>query len=523
MIFLSPPPPFSRNGCAYLCPVMNRSLLKDPGIVPLWQYFLLVFGILALNKLGFDASGGEEHYLSFARQYVDPDWIPGSFTLTEFAGTRIVFQWIMGFFMSHFSFEAVVFGSRLVNFLLIGLPVAMLFKELKFTLPLTFVVLQFFVMSEQNLIAGEWIFKTFEPKSVAYIFVFFALYYLLRKRHIWVAIHLGLATYFHVLVGGWIVLVIGLFLLWQREWKNGFVLAGTYALSVAPLAVYLFIGYFASEPPQTDINLDWVYCYYRLPNHLGIWRDTAYFLDGHAPDAAFTLLAFIAGWWWHHFLPGPLQLLNRLMLIMFAINLAYVGLAAMDHFIFDNAGGLGLKYYPFRTNSLGLFFAMLSAAYLIVSFLRKKRFSKWVFRLSFAAVFAMCIAQVTNNVQRSTRYFQADPDYRSMCSYISAQTGRGDAFIVLQPGYAHPDYYSFNRRTERENFVVPKFVPAERHKLLQWYERVQLYIKVRADLTLLPKLKAVHGVDYLITTSEIENERLELRHTEGNYRLYKIR
>jgi len=487
-----------------------------------YSYFLLCFALMVVNKLGFDVSGGEEQYLAFSRQYLDPEWIPGSFSLTEFAGSRIVFQWIMGFFMQRFSFEAVVFGARLVNFLLLSIPLGLFFHRLRFSLPFVFVAFQLFLMSEQNLFGGEWIIKTFEPKTVAYIFVFFALYHLTRSEHRAVAVHLALATYFHVLIGGWTILVIGLLQLSERHLRKAIEMAALYGIVVLPFALYLFSGYFGNEPPASGYNLDWIYCYYRLPNHIGIWVTTDYFLKGHALGVALTLAMFAAGFWWKRYLRDTFRMLNNLMLIIFAINLLFVGVVATDHFIFDNSGGFGLKYYPFRTNALGMFLALIIVLKLLHDKLRATRYHTWIFRVVFVVILLLAAAQVVNNIKRSVKYFRADPDYRALCHYISQHTRKSDVFLLLQPDYGNPEYYAFNRRAERENFVVAKFVSAERTKLAEWYQRMNAFHRARRNLDSIVGLRELYGVNYIVLGEENSKPYLELAHTEGRYHLYRI-
>ena len=64
-----------------------------------------------------------------AKQFINPEWISNSFTLTEFAGTRIAFQLIVGTLLQWVDFETMAFYGRLLNFALISIPLAMLFKN----------------------------------------------------------------------------------------------------------------------------------------------------------------------------------------------------------------------------------------------------------------------------------------------------------------------------------------------------------------------------------------------------------
>lgn len=499
----------------------GKIMMKQLRSMP-WGHILLAFAIICANKLGFNAWGGEEQYLAFARQFVNPEWIPGSFTLTEFAGSRVIFQWLIGPLMELFPFDVMVFSLRLINFILFSIPIGMLLKRLNLSLPFVFVLLQLFVMSEQNLFGGEWIIRSFEPKSLAYVFVFFALFHFVGREYWRMAIHLALASYFHILVGGWVVAVLGLVLLIEGAWKNAFIAGGVYIALMIPFLIYLLPGYFGSELPQTEVNLNWVYVYLRLPNHLGIWRTVEYFVNGHLYGAIGTAIVFMLGLIWKRWLPAQLQRLNWIMLVCFAINLLFLGIGAFDHFVLDNSGGLGLKFYPFRSSSLGMLMGLIIVLHFLWQGLKLLSFHTTAFRAVLLVVAALGVAQMVNNIKASVEYFQRDPDFRSMCAYIQNHTDKTDVFFVLAPDWAAKDYFSFNRRTERENYFVPKFVSAEKVKLAEWYERYMFYMQVRSKLDKLPEAHERYGVTYFLDGKERTSDYIKLEKKIGEYYLYKV-
>src|SRR5690606_9833680 len=70
---------------------------------------------------------------------------------------------------------------------------------------------------ERANFAGEWVVGGIEGKSLAYGFVFWALAELVDRRWTKIWPLLGLASAFHVLVGGWSV--VAAMLVWlQRRW-----------------------------------------------------------------------------------------------------------------------------------------------------------------------------------------------------------------------------------------------------------------------------------------------------------------
>ena len=119
--------------------------------------------------------------------------------------------------------------------------------------------------------AWNGIFESFEPKSIAYIFLFYALNDLLEHKYSRTGMFLAISTYFHILVGGWFLVALLIYLALNRKFKEAFKTVLFYSLICLPFAIYLFNGYFLNPSPETEINLDWVYVYYRLPHHLGIF------------------------------------------------------------------------------------------------------------------------------------------------------------------------------------------------------------------------------------------------------------
>lgn len=512
---------FSNHKDSTFDPVIKSAFKKLEGVPNPWAYIHACFFIVILNKLGIYVSGGEEQYLAFAKQFVNPDWIPNSFSLTEYPGSRLIFQWIVGHLMGDASFEAVVFVARLLNFALLAIPFGMVFRELNIRFPAAIVMMQLFVMSEQNLMGGEWIVRSFEPKSVAYIFVISALLAMIRKKIIWVAIFLALAAHFHILVAGWTGLVFGVVLLWNKQLKSASTLGILFSVLMIPFGFYLFQGYFGTEPPLTDLNVDQIYAYYRLPNHLGVWKSTEFFLAGRAIGTIISAVLLILGIAFRNRFESGFKVLNQVMIVCFSITLLFVGIAAIDHFVFENSGGLGLKYYPFRSNSLGFLCAIILSFHFLFERLQKFRHSKLIRNSIFGFMVVLTLIQGINNVKRSIKYTTRNPDFKSMAHYAKENTKRGSVFLILQPYWGNEEYYAFNRMAERENFIVPKFVSAEQHKLLEWYERNILYMRVRRKLKFLEEAHEKYGVTHFITNEKRDDPSLELMHQEGEYLLYR--
>jgi hypothetical protein len=189
--------------------------------------------------------------------------------------------------LRHFSFEAVSFAGRLLMSALIAVPMGRLFRRMALCPLSILVALQLVWLGNQALYGGETMVGGFETKHLAHVFVLWGLLDLLDERYERGLLWMGLASLFHLLVGGWLALISGLHLLLQgASWRR--VALGTlgYLLIVSPLLWYLYQGLLSeSVTASTGPGPDWLYTYYRNPNHttpfhLGFAHLNRYYLPG---------------------------------------------------------------------------------------------------------------------------------------------------------------------------------------------------------------------------------------------------
>ena len=485
------------------------------------QKALLIFLLLCLNKLGIFVTGGEEQYLALAKQWIAPDWIPNSFTFGEPPGTRLLFQLITGPVMVAMDFVTAMFLLRMANFALIAIPIALIFERMKFNLIETFTLAQFLIMGPQCFFGGEWIFNNVEPKSFAYVFVFFGLHEIMRERLRTAAVLFAIATCFHLLVGGWLFISVSIGLLLHYSWRRLIPYAVIYTGCVLPIVIYVMSGYFGDAAVETDVNLNWVYCYHRLPNHLGIFRDFSYFLSKHAIGVFIAMLATGFVLWHRRSLSGTHARLNTIVLVILAINLCFVLVALADHVFLNNSGGLLLKSYPFRSNSIGYFLFIL----LLYIFLKKKLSNKkWMpqFAKTMIALFiGLTVLFTFFNVRRSFDSFR-DPAFDTMAVYIKEHTDRTARITILDSDQIGMVYNSFTRKAERENFFVHKFVPYQKDKLLEWYQREQALQKLNDDVEFFSTFLKRYRTDYLLTKVARSHEKLNKVWSVEDYILYAV-
>ena len=248
----------------------------------LWQIIAVTVFLslrLLLDKNMGSTGLNEVDVLPLARQYFDPSWIPGDWYLNQAAGYRLLFQTLVGWLIVNWGFLTASITGRSLCYVLVAVGLVLIGKQLRLSLPfllLAIVLFSYFQKSyEQGVIAGEWIVGGLEAKAFAYGFVLIAIAFLLTRRYLFMALLLGVATSFQVLVGGWAFLTVaGWFCLHphQRLSQIGqaipqLLLAYITASVFAIPAVWQQL--FVATPINANVPFpSYIYVYLRLSHHL---------------------------------------------------------------------------------------------------------------------------------------------------------------------------------------------------------------------------------------------------------------
>lgn len=493
----------------------------------------LIFILLALNLLTFVPQTNEEQYLLYAHQFFNPEWIPGSVMATEFPGARLLFEYIFGPIVHFVGFEATVFFGRLVTYFLLAIPLAKIFKRLNFSNLQALLLLQIFVLTKQSFYAGEWIFGGIEAKSVAYIFLFWGVLFLLREKYFRAFACTVAATYFHVLIGGWFAVSVFLVLLFRRmPFAQIFKLGLFYGVLILPLLLYLASGIFAGEV-NTDLNLNHIYVYFRNKHHVGLFASFDFFFRRHFFNIC--LAAAVVFYLWQSkkvrdFLHGKadLTMLRGLVLAMSAIGFIYVIIGLADNLFFDLSGGFLLKSYPFRMQGLALLFTLfIEMAFFTRS---EKQQNIWRKIRPYFVVLILLIACTRCGVNvKNMLTYQSDADYNAVIDYLKNETPQPSTVLVLgKPGDNTDDNRHKNktaldlmRRTRRDNFVHYKYIPATPAKMAEWYKRLQLVRNAERDVSLTGMIAKNYDIDYVLCPAGTELPYVLVLEA-GEYWIYEV-
>ncbi len=170
-------------------------------------WIFLIFFIFA-GSLPPDV--GESHYLVKAKHYWQPAWCTGDLFL-ESRDAHAAFYWTFGWVTKFCSLTATAWIGRVMTWLLLAwswrrLSWAVVQRPLVSLLSAGLLL----VCLRQLHLAGEWVVGGVEAKGFAYVLVFLALEAIVKNRWRASLILAGAAGAFHVLVGGWTVVAVGM-------------------------------------------------------------------------------------------------------------------------------------------------------------------------------------------------------------------------------------------------------------------------------------------------------------------------
>jgi hypothetical protein len=437
--------------------------------------FLSLRLLLDSNMSGF--VWNEVDVLPLAKQFVDRSWIATDWYLNLETNYRFLFQAIFGWSIVHFGFLATSIVGRLICYALVAWGIVLLGQRLGLSLPYLLSVTIVVTYQEylQGAIAGEWFIGGLEAKAVAYGLILLAIPLIFSRRYLLATLLLGLATSFHVLVGGWaFVTTIG----WlgmrpkKRLFKLGKIIWWLLPIYLAAsmFAIPSLLKQLSSNELAGEISPSFIYVFLRLPHHLNpfswhplLWvRLGVYLMLWAVCMVSLKREADARGWKSEDYARFELAEFTSIALIPFIGGIAIA---------FFDRQGQWLQYYPFRFGDMML---PLTTCLLIACNLEAK-FSGRKFRpLLIAILIGILFAQVTIFTQSAIASVEfpaerqdVDPQWKLMSDWIHDHTPQ-DAIIISHP-WKLPD---FSWMTERATIVKLKLFPQTKKSILEYYQRL---------------------------------------------------
>jgi hypothetical protein len=491
----------------------------ETGCTVLVLLVLISFKLLLEGNMG-TVGLNEGDVLPLAKQFVEQDGIPNDWYLSQPPGYRLLFQTIFGNLIVGTGFLATSIMGRLLCYSLVVWGLVRLGRQLGMSsVGLVLAITWLIYADQQCFAASEWFLGGLEAKAVAYGCVMLAISLLLEGRYLWAALALGIATSFHVLVGGWTFLIALSWLLlhWQSRGLNRSQLGKILLIyGVASLWVIQPVYEQLVRPaPNSEIPPSYIYVFVRLSHHL---NPLAWDSDWWKNALIFLFLLTVSAVWLHRNrdLEKNPQYCNQIGLVeLTLLSLIPFALGIVVAF-FDRQGAF-LQYYPFR---LGAVMLPLCTTLLVVCAIERS-WQRWFIprnaRLAQTLFACLCLLLTSAISVGQLSHFQEQlsavkqfpyseeqevtPDLKALYEWIRTNTPT-DATLIAPP----VDLYSLTWLTERATIASYKFFPQSKAGILEWYERI-------GDLSGSVSPEAVVRRD--------EDSRKEIRQamTEGYHRL----
>lgn len=457
-----------------------------PAALPMprvWPAFLCLFLFFCFRFLLSHNMGGggwnEVDILPLARQYADPSWMPQDWYLNQPAGYRELFQALFGSLAVDWGFLATSIVGRVISYGLVALGLAQVATCLRLRLPALLLVVVLFLRQgvNQGMAAGEWLVGGLEAKAIAYGLVLLALRRLLTGQPVWMALFLGLATSFHILVGGWAFLAMAICMAWHPHTRPKLRHLGLMVLTyvaASAFAIQPFLHQLFASVPNHGLDPSFIYVFLRLPHHL---NPLSWSIKSLLKPVAFLMLLGISvlvlrrqqrhNWAWVD-INQPQETLARfavLTMIPFGVGMAIAPFDPQGHW---------LQYYPFRLGDvmLPLCAFLLALCALQQSFDRRLKAS---FSLIVLTLFSLASTLYIPLFQIQLMHLSYFPgkeqsitaEQQDLYHWIRNNTARRDIFIT-----SPVEMNEFSWMAERPTIVKFKMFPQTPAGITEWNHRM---------------------------------------------------
>jgi hypothetical protein len=429
----------------------------------------LVFCVFAIRGGGGIPSGGEAHYLARAKHLWNPQWCPFD-SFCNSPDAHLFFDSTFGALTLLLPLPAVALYGRILTWGLLAWAwqrMGRAMVDVPFVSVLSAAI--FIILNYSCHLAGEWVVGGVEAKCFAYIFVFLAIEAMARNRWNWAWLLLGMASAFHVLVGGWTAIAAACaYLLGGPGWPPlratlpGLLCGGLLAL--IGLVPALALTWHADAATVAEANQ--ISVFERLPHHLWPQSFSSAAIGRHLPVLVAWLLLFC--------LVRPVESQRALRRIVncslvFSVLGWLIGVALDSH---PEVAARLLRYYWFRLADvmLPIGVAMLGVSSMVQLYHARPRWGMiWGAAVTLATtlfVTAMIFGGPRTRSSADVGLEHLD-DWRKTCAWIADNTP-ADA-VFLTPRLAQ----TFHWYAQRAEVVSRKNCPQDAAGIVEWWRRLQ--------------------------------------------------
>ena len=447
---------------------------------------LLILVVFFLFAGGPTPDVNEAHYLAKAKHFWNPAWCRGDHFLGSEDGHAFFF-WAFGWVTLFLPLPATAWLGRFLIWLLLAWSwqrVSYACVPCRLLAVLTAAL--FVCLMHYGHFAGEWVVGGVEAKGFSFACLLFALGYLVRDRWAPAWLFLGVATAFHVLVGGWSLCCLLFVSLMNRGIRGTLqswcpiLLAALFALPGIWPAIQLTDVATAEQISAANE----IYVFERLSHHLVFHR--IFYSQGGI--FAWRFGALLAGWICFAWVFRRVDRVQRLYaLVAAAVAIALVGVLIDQVTLWHRAvAAFWLRFYWFRLADVMVPLGVAIGAGLWWHTVRLERHLLGQSLLTLLLLFVgtgLGTRTLERRVQkRPAAMIQPDPalpdqvlsawerdaDWVRVCQWIRNNTQPGSRFLTPLR------QQTFKWYAHRSEVATRKDVPQNARALLEWHERMQL-------------------------------------------------
>ncbi|MBI1300388.1 MAG: hypothetical protein GC137_01900 [Alphaproteobacteria bacterium] len=408
-------------------------------------------------------TANEENYYQLSHKRVAPEAFHINSAVFDSSKGRIVSEYIIGNMVKYLGYESAFVLGRLLAVLGFSAAFAFLFLTVKARVVDILLVMSVFILFNQTLFAGEWLFVGFESKIFSYICVIFSISMFLRKQHYFSLFLLIAATYFHFLVGFfWTVFVFSTVLWVNRNLLEIIKFAVIYTFLTTPLLLLLLPEFTQPEQYYEGLSTAHIYANIRAPHHVAPFYDLDSFYADWLPGIIWMLLFLAAGVVLFKYFPE--KKLANLSIISFAYTTIFLVLAFIDK---DTL--LLSKFYMFRQTSLGLLLFLISVSLLIKQHMQNEESKAYYVGFVFLCAFFIFTPFVMFHNNADLYRKKALLVTSELLLVVDQKTDPDD--VILTDVYDKGSLYAVKviRTLPRPTLVSWKFIPTNKSEIIKWY------------------------------------------------------
>lgn len=432
--------------------------------------FLSLFTVIFLFPTGI-LDSNETFYFMLANLYWDTQHEYSA--LIETSSHLFPFAILTGAFTKLMGYEMANAALLLLSACFLSIGFARLISYWKLSsLDALIIVATFIAFGQQHIhFGGEWIFRDFEGKVVAYIFVFFGLAKALESRWIAMVLSMAVATYFHFLVGGFWTIIALIWLYTTTEPKKKVLFAFlSYSAMILPLIILILSQRIGTPSVIDGLDTSLIYAD-RVSHHVHPFSSIQE-LKKWLPGAVALLGCIMATC---IILPVAPDCKNTKTLLYTVLGLQtylFIAFIASASETFVSIFG---SFFVFRPASFTLLLT-ITLAVLIYRKLTSFRLPLWA---AFFVILPIAVWPALEAKRGEIRYYlDSKAEIDLLVSTVDSIT-ENDEVVLLDPvrDGRFPET-RITRLMPRPTLADYKIIPTESTNLVEWYQRMEYRNKV---------------------------------------------